>query len=374
MSAVTIDNDLVHYEVLGRGRPVILLHGWMTSWRYWIPSMQQLSMKYRTYALDLWGYGDSGKDPEKLSLDAHIELLDNFMDKLGISKAAFIGHSLGAAVMVRYARKRPDRVARMMLVSAPVFESESVMNPEPLTPPAGAGDGSATVMARPTALDSRIDDLAPRNPGDSATRPAPPPHSEPTVLRRPEDLDKLIEDGEFALPEPGQAFPKLSDLGPPGGQGFNPTDTQEIDVPANPLRDRLLNTNPQALLDTHLDKSTPDFDRLKTEAGKTANAALAASALSFDQVDLAYEIRRLAIPVLLLHGQNNAFLPPPSDGLATYLKGNNQAFRCEVVPEAGHFPMLSDPTNFHRVMMDFLETRNLADLVLHKERWVRKVR
>ena len=46
MSALTLDGDLVHYEVLGRGgRPVILLHGWIGSWRYWIPVMQQLYFK-----------------------------------------------------------------------------------------------------------------------------------------------------------------------------------------------------------------------------------------------------------------------------------------------------------------------------------------
>ncbi|MCK7519753.1 MAG: hypothetical protein MZV64_19525 [Ignavibacteriales bacterium] len=31
---------IVHYEVLGRGRPVIFLHGWVGSWKYWIASMQ----------------------------------------------------------------------------------------------------------------------------------------------------------------------------------------------------------------------------------------------------------------------------------------------------------------------------------------------
>ncbi|SRR5258706_11925765 len=68
MSAITIENDLVHYEVLGRGRPVIFVHGWLGSWRYWVPTMQQLSMKYRTYALDLWGFGDSGKGNNRYSL------------------------------------------------------------------------------------------------------------------------------------------------------------------------------------------------------------------------------------------------------------------------------------------------------------------
>ena len=40
MSVVLLDQQVVHYEVLGRGRPLIFLHGWVGSWRYWIPVMQ----------------------------------------------------------------------------------------------------------------------------------------------------------------------------------------------------------------------------------------------------------------------------------------------------------------------------------------------
>lgn len=39
MSAISVAGDLVHYEVLGRGRQVVLIHGWVGSWRYWIPTM-----------------------------------------------------------------------------------------------------------------------------------------------------------------------------------------------------------------------------------------------------------------------------------------------------------------------------------------------
>ena len=62
MSAITVGEDLVHYEVLGRGRPVILLHGWIGSWRYWIPLMRQLQMKYLVYAIDLFVFVDSSKN------------------------------------------------------------------------------------------------------------------------------------------------------------------------------------------------------------------------------------------------------------------------------------------------------------------------
>jgi pimeloyl-ACP methyl ester carboxylesterase len=120
MSALIIDDEVVHYEVLGRGRPLIFVHGWLGSWRYWIPTMQALSAEYRTYAVDLWGFGDSGKNKARYSLDAQADLLHHFMDHLGILKAAFVGHALGGAVVLRFVRRYPDWADRAMGVSVPL--------------------------------------------------------------------------------------------------------------------------------------------------------------------------------------------------------------------------------------------------------------
>ncbi len=43
MSVIFIDGQLAHYEVIGRGTPVLFLHGWVGSWRYWVPTMQVVS-------------------------------------------------------------------------------------------------------------------------------------------------------------------------------------------------------------------------------------------------------------------------------------------------------------------------------------------
>lgn len=59
MSATLLDDKIVHYEVLGRGRPIIFLHGWVGSWRYWVPAMQTAVMSFRAHAFDLWGFGDT---------------------------------------------------------------------------------------------------------------------------------------------------------------------------------------------------------------------------------------------------------------------------------------------------------------------------
>ena len=120
MSAILLDSSIVHYEVLGRGRPVIFLHGWVGSWRYWISAMQVTSTSYRAYALDLWGFGDTTHNVLNYSLDQQANLLDRFLNEMGIGKIALVGHGLGALVGMTFAARFPQSVDRMMAISCPL--------------------------------------------------------------------------------------------------------------------------------------------------------------------------------------------------------------------------------------------------------------
>ncbi len=120
MSAIAIEGGLVHYETLGRGQPILFLHGWLGSWRYWGPSMQEMSDQYRTYALDLWGYGDSSKRAALYSIESYVKLLERFFAKLDLNQVTLIGHGLGAIVMLEYAFHHPDRINKMVAVSCPL--------------------------------------------------------------------------------------------------------------------------------------------------------------------------------------------------------------------------------------------------------------
>ena len=119
MSAIIIQERIAHYEVLGRGRPVLFLHGWVGSWRYWVPAMQSASQRYRAYAVDLWGFGDSDKHPDAYRLDAQVRLLAAFLDEMGIGKIAIVGHGLGAVVGILFSLHYPLAVDRIAAVAMP---------------------------------------------------------------------------------------------------------------------------------------------------------------------------------------------------------------------------------------------------------------
>jgi pimeloyl-ACP methyl ester carboxylesterase len=119
MSAILQDGQVVHYEVLGRGRPIIFLHGWVGSWRYWISSMQVASTSFRAYSLDFWGFGESARNPGRYTIDHQTNLLNRFLDEMGIGKVALVGHGLGALVGFNFSSRWPQSVDRMMAVGTP---------------------------------------------------------------------------------------------------------------------------------------------------------------------------------------------------------------------------------------------------------------
>ena len=123
MSSIVTDQGIVHYETYGQGQPVILLHGWLGSWGYWLDTMETLGSAYRLYALDFWGFGDSGKRRKRYLIVDFVELVDQFMERMGIAQAPVVGHSMGGTVALSLALSRPQRVCKVAVVGSPVVGS-----------------------------------------------------------------------------------------------------------------------------------------------------------------------------------------------------------------------------------------------------------
>ena len=120
MSSLITDQGSVHYEVYGRGRPVILLHGWLESWGLWQETMDFLGDSYRTYAIDFWGFGESDKKRESFTVPDFVMLVNDFMEKLGIKRAPLVGHSMGGTVSLSVAINHPERVSKVVVIGSPI--------------------------------------------------------------------------------------------------------------------------------------------------------------------------------------------------------------------------------------------------------------
>jgi pimeloyl-ACP methyl ester carboxylesterase len=95
---------------MGRGRPLLLLHGWPEFWLTWQPVMQRLAGEFQLIAPDLRGFGDSEKPEGPFGPEDHAADMVALLDALGIEQAGVVGHDVGGAAMQPLARKAPERL------------------------------------------------------------------------------------------------------------------------------------------------------------------------------------------------------------------------------------------------------------------------
>ena len=106
---------------------VILLHGFGGSLQTWDGWTRLFEPGLRVVTLDLPGAGLTGADPSGDYTDARAQaLLLALMNKLGIARASFVGHSMGGRLAWQFAAAHPDRVAKIVLVSPDGFASPGV--------------------------------------------------------------------------------------------------------------------------------------------------------------------------------------------------------------------------------------------------------
>lgn len=156
MSSIVTNQGILHYESIGRGRPIILLHGWINSWDVWRDQMIALAKtgQYRVYALDFWGFGDSAKGARtaktSFQIESYVEMVHQFMDSLGIVQAPIFGHSMGGTVALQMTLDHPQRVTKVAIVGSPVVGSSL----NPFLQLAGYGSIAKLIWRYPIMLQS----------------------------------------------------------------------------------------------------------------------------------------------------------------------------------------------------------------------------
>ncbi|HWQ82972.1 MAG TPA: alpha/beta hydrolase, partial [Anaerolineales bacterium] len=72
------------------------------------------------YALDFWGFGESGTRRATYAVTDFISLVDQFMEELGIARAPLVGHSMGGTVSLGAALQYPQRVQKVVVIGSPI--------------------------------------------------------------------------------------------------------------------------------------------------------------------------------------------------------------------------------------------------------------
>lgn len=116
-----VDGNRISYLECGKAQdPVVLLvHGLLSDSGTWGETLEPLADRgLRAVAIDLLGHGASDAPAGLYLLDDFALLLDGFMSALGLESATLCGHSLGGAIAIHFGYHYPNRVDRLVLVSA----------------------------------------------------------------------------------------------------------------------------------------------------------------------------------------------------------------------------------------------------------------
>ncbi|MCJ0872667.1 alpha/beta fold hydrolase [Streptomyces sp. AP-93] len=133
---VSTDRDSsveLHFEDFGRGRPVVLVHGWPLSGRAWEAQVGQLvEAGYRVITYDRRGFGSSAQPWEGYDYDTLAADLDALLTHLDLRDATLVGFSMGGGEVVRYLHNYgSSRVHQAVLAAAvPPYLYKSADNPD----------------------------------------------------------------------------------------------------------------------------------------------------------------------------------------------------------------------------------------------------
>jgi len=111
------------YQIVGEGKPVVLLHGGFGSVEMFGENVDRLAAKNRVVGVDLQSHGRSPAADRPMRFETMADDIAALIRSVRLEKAAIMGFSLGGAVALRTAIQHPDVVERLVLVSTPFKRS-----------------------------------------------------------------------------------------------------------------------------------------------------------------------------------------------------------------------------------------------------------
>lgn len=99
-------------------KTIVFVHGLSGSWPNWLEQLSVFAARHRVIALDLPGFGHSPMPREEISISGYARILDRLLGQLGVDAAVVVGNSMGGFISAELAIAYPQRVERLVLVSA----------------------------------------------------------------------------------------------------------------------------------------------------------------------------------------------------------------------------------------------------------------
>lgn len=126
-SKVRLNGISVNYVKIGRGTPLLFIHGWANNWEGWIPLVKFLKKDFTLYLIDLPGFGHSD-NLNKYDVSTSAKIVAKFIQYLDLHNVSVIGLSMGSFVAAETARIYPQNIKTAILLG-PLIKKDSRMSP-----------------------------------------------------------------------------------------------------------------------------------------------------------------------------------------------------------------------------------------------------
>jgi pimeloyl-ACP methyl ester carboxylesterase len=120
----TVEGARVRYEDVGSGPPVVMVHGFASSLENWATVAPVVAKGHRVLSMDLKGFGWTDRPEGDYSPVAQARIVLGLMHQRGIDRAAVVAHSWGSSIALQMAMLAPERVSRLALYDAWVYEEQ----------------------------------------------------------------------------------------------------------------------------------------------------------------------------------------------------------------------------------------------------------
>ncbi len=128
-----INGQNIYYQKTGKGKPLIMLHGWGTDVSNFWPIVDFLKKDFTLWLIDLPGFGKSelpnlpaGRQ-ESFSVSDYAKTIAQFIGKNHIGKPAILGHSFGGRVSIKLAGLYPSLINKLILIGSSGIKQEKTL-------------------------------------------------------------------------------------------------------------------------------------------------------------------------------------------------------------------------------------------------------